>query len=501
MMKKRDYKKWTDVTDPDEDDVIEGMDPVVTLSKKIQPLQSIHNMIRDSQIVLIGESTHGTKEFYEFRCELTKTLIENGTIKGICIEGDWPDVSLMHMWVTNMSPNLTLDDIMDSAFCRFPRWMWCNTTIYDFLTWLREWNDSRPPEDRCGIFGIDLYSLRSSMAAVIDYLQKTDPDTAKIVKKYYSCFDEFGGDGERYGAFHAQAHRLDHPKCKEAFENSLQRIIAIGSTHANPTNDVHIQDMNFINQINALVVTSAEHYYRSIFNPHESSWEVRDTHFFKAFESVREHLLTTRGCSGVAVWAHNSHLGDARHTQKGARYKELNIGQLVKERYETQCISVGQLTYDGNVFAAKSWGKDGMEFKVKKAYPSSWEGLFHYISKLSGSDYFALDMREQEFKEQLEKDVGLRMERAIGVIYCPNTELQSHYFVADLARQFDILAWFQTTNALTQIGEPGHGNERKLLKEVVKDIFDKTPSFETKKASNIEIGEPPECKECENTAE
>ena len=446
-----DYSQWTDVSDPDDKCGLIDSDTVEFISTHMQTLDDVDMLVQDYPIVLIGESTHGTAEFYDYRCKLRQSLIELGLCKGVCIEGDWPDVSMMHMFVMNLTP-LTLDEVMNTTFDRFPRWMWRNTSIHAFVTWLREWNDQRPPVEKCGLFGLDLYSLNTSMNAVIDYLSKTNPEGAEMVREYYACFDQFGGDGQAYGAYHARRHILDHPKCQAAAEKAVDQINAIRQQHTPKTVDgIDREDLSFINEVNAQVVVDAERYYRAMFDPKISSWDVRDMHFFNTLERIRSHLLRTRGVNNVVVWAHNSHIGDARHTQKGSRYKELNIGQLVKEKYPHESIIVGQLTHQGSVTAASEWGDNAKTFQLKKALPSSWEGLLHYITEKTGTNCYALDFRVKDFRKHLDKTIGLCTERAVGVVYCPHTELQSHYFVADLSRQFDICVYFDITNALVAV--------------------------------------------------
>jgi len=355
----------------------------------------------------------------------------------------------LHRYVMGMSAD-TLEEAM-GGYHHFPRWMWRNQTMRDFVLWLHDHNQKLPVEQRCGIFGMDVYSLHLSMEAVLAHLASEDPELAKKVAREYSCFDKFGDDAQNYG-------RLVNYGAAKGCRNAAVRALSLVSSEfiadysrAAESQDLFTADETFIAQMNAEVVVAAEKYYTSMFDPEENSWNIRDTHFFKAFQRVREHFQTTRNASNMVLWAHNSHLGDARYTHlDGSRYtsgQELNIGQLLKESYGDACLLVGQLTNNGKVLASDDWGGKGRVKVVRDALNDSYEELFHVCVKKAESPDFALDLRVPEVEKVMISN-GIRLERAIGVIYRPQTERLSHYYFCNIARQFDLLCFFDKTSAV-----------------------------------------------------
>lgn len=374
---------------------------------------------------------------------------------GVCIEGDWPDVALLHCYVTLLTPDLTLEEAF-VGFTRFPRWMWRNEPVRDFVQWLRTHNAHLPPNKRCGIFGLDLYSLDTSMSAVIQFLEKNDPPNAILVKEFYSCFDRFGSDPQRYGMMATRS--FDKFSCRNAVLDALENVIQKTQQYSRPNNGIHTHDMAFINEINARVVVDAERYYSAMFDSSASSWEVRDNHFFDCLMRVRRHLASTRSDDRVVVWAHNSHLGDARATSTTVgSTKELNIGQLIKQTFPDNSLSIGQFTCTGEVTAALDWGGDQMTMKVTKSLTGSWEDLLHVVSIAAHMPQYMLNLVDNgSTKGALTRamEAGNKLERAIGVIYRPLTEMQSHYFTADLTAQFDICVWFDSSSAVGSLSVP-----------------------------------------------
>ncbi len=313
--------------------------------------------------------------------------------------------------------------------------MWRNTVVRHFVRWLRAHNLRQPPERRTGMFGLDLYSLHASMQAVVAYLERVDPGNAAAVRERYACFDRFGDDPQRYG--YATELQLGED-CRAAVHDALHRIAAQVESYARG-DGVTAADEAFLTEANARVAADAENYYRTMFAWDASSWNVRDRHMDETLCRVREHLRATRGSDRVVVWAHNSHLGDARATSMG-RGGEVNLGQLARERYGAEACSVGQFTFDGSVMAADDWGGPHRVMAVQPALPGSYEQLFHEVGPA-----FALDLRAPAVRQALG---GERLERAIGVIYRPDTERRSHYFSADLAAQFDVAVHVDRTRAL-----------------------------------------------------
>jgi len=426
---------------------------LMAVAEGCRPLEDAIALIKKSgaEIVSIGEGSHGTKEFYSFRCEITKQLITDGLCNCVLIESDWPDAAALHRYVMGMNPpEQSLNTIFEGLFMNFPRWMWRNETMRDFIQWLHDWNATMQPAERCGIFGLDVYSLHFSMSEVLNYLRKHSPETAELVAKEYSCFDKFGDDAQTYG----QIVQMGLAKgCRDSAINALKLIserCAMQYTGSKQSETLFAEDESFINQMNAHVIVDAEKYYTSMFNPLENSWNIRDTHFFDTLVRVRSHFLQTRGNNRVAVWAHNSHLGDARYAHLDASSRavhELNIGELINEQYGAQSISVGQLTYTGTVMAANDWGSNHKVKQVRKALPNSYEEFFHLCAEKTGTKNFSVDLRNHSVEKAL-RSGGNRLERAIGVIYRPQTERHSHYYFCDLAKQFDVMCFFDETSAV-----------------------------------------------------
>jgi erythromycin esterase-like protein len=377
-----DYKRFSSVKD--EASLFDSAD-LTSIANNLSPIVDATRIIKQSEAhtVAIGEGSHGTKEFYAIRCEITKQLILEKKCNCILIEGDWPDVAALHRFVIGMSPESTIDEAM-SGFLRFPRWMWRNETMKDFIQWLCDHNNKLPITQRCGIFGLDVYSLHLSMEAVVQHLESHDSETAALVRKDYSCFDKFGDDPQIYGML---VEKGLVSGCRNAAVHALQLV----SGHVKEKcpqqqddgqggDDVHLADEAFIAKMNAEVVVGAENYYISMFDATENSWNIRDTHFFNVFQKVHEHFQSTRDSANLVVWAHNSHLGDARYTHLDAsRFtsgRELNLGQLLKQTYGEGCLLVGQLTNTGTVMAADDWGDAGQVKKVRSALPGSYEEFF-----------------------------------------------------------------------------------------------------------------------------
>lgn len=412
------------------------------------PQSAIIDKVIDSKasIVMIGESSHGTQEHYAFRAELTKQLIEKGLCNGVFIEGDFPDTADLHHYVNGCGDSSLMECL--EKFERFPSWMWGNTVMRDFAIWLRDWNLKQPIMKRCGLFGLDLYSLHLSMQKVLEYLNERDKDMEKLVRKDYSCFGKL--DPQTYGMLVRQNLIKG---CEDACLNALKLVASNTQRFAksDPANNLTAIDSAFFNEINARVVCDAEHYYRAMFSD-ENSWNIRDSHFFDTLQRIRQHLQVTReGRDKAVVWAHNSHLGDARFTHlEQKRRRDLNIGQLVKESYPKDSICIGQLFNHGKVCAADEWGMPHEFKKVNEGLPNSYEDVFHHVSKKHGISSFALDMSNPEIQKVLEEP---RLERAIGVIYKPDTERWSHYYFCNILKQFDLVAWTDVTSNVIPLEE------------------------------------------------
>jgi erythromycin esterase-like protein len=386
-------------------------------------------------IVLIGEATHGTHEFYRYRADLTRALIERRGFAIVAVEADWPDAYRANRWVrrlgTDASPEQALDD-----FTRFPRWMWRNHEVVRFLRWLRAWNTDVTRDAHVGFYGLDLYSLHRSMAEVIGYLDRVDPPAARRARHGYACFDAFGDDVQSYGF--AASLNLQR-SCEDEAVTQLVELQRRAAEYASRDGHVAADDY-FVAEQNARVVRNAEVYYRAMFRGGVESWNIRDQHMMATLVTLIEHAGRQGRSAKVVVWAHNSHLGDARATSM-ADIGELNLGQLVRERYGAACASVGMTTHEGEVTATHEWDEPAALRTVQPSLRGSYERLFHH-TRLPA---FVLPLNDRDVVAAL---AGPRPERAIGVIYRPETERTSHYFTARLPRQFSAVVHVDRTHAL-----------------------------------------------------
>ena len=388
--------------------------------------------IGDSRIVLLGEASHGTSEFYRMRDRITRALIEQKGFTAIAVEADWPDAAVVDAYVRHRPPSPPRFEM----FSRFPTWMWRNAEVRDLVEWLRFHNSTVEERARQVSFhGLDLYSMYTSRDAVLAYLEGVDPDAASVARHRYACLTPWQQDPARYG--HA-VMTGSFAGCEDGVVATLTDLLRQRMEYATADGDAFIEAAQ-----NAMVVANAERYYRVMYHGSRESWNLRDLHMFETLGLVRSH----RGPGAkVIVWEHNSHVGDASATEMGAR-GEHNVGMLTRREYGDAAFIVGFGTDRGTVAAATDWGGP-MEVKsVRPSHPESYERVCHD----SGVPAFALHLREPdrpELREELERP---RLERAIGVIYRPETELQSHYFQASLPRQFDEYIWFDETRAVTPV--------------------------------------------------
>jgi erythromycin esterase-like protein len=391
--------------------------------------------VGEAQVVLLGEASHGTHEFYRERARITRRLITEKGFGAVVVEADWPDAYRVNTFVRGRPGDEEAVDAL-TGFKRFPTWMWRNADVLDFVGWLRDHNDHLPREqDRAGFFGLDLYSLHTSMQAVLGYLDKVDPEAARRARSRYACFDHFGEDPQTYG--YATSFGLAD-NCQDDVVATLVEITRRALDYARRDGLVAADEF-FQAEQNARLVKNAEAYYRSMFGGRASSWNLRDQHMTETLEVVIAHLEHTGRASKVAVWAHNSHLGDARFTEMGEG-GEVNVGQLVRERFGAAVVNVGFTTYTGSVTAASDWDGPAERKRVVPALAGSYEALLHEV----GHPRMLLRLGA-------EAPAGLhepRLERAIGVIYRPETERVSHYFHARLPQQFDVVLHFDETRAV-----------------------------------------------------
>lgn len=409
------------------------------------------DLIGDARFVLLGEATHGTHEFYEQRAEITKRLVREKGFTAVAVEADWPDADRVNRYVRAAGDDRDADEALD-GFARFPQWMWRNTVVRDLVAWLRADNDARSPGTAAtGFYGLDLYSLRASIAAVVGYLDRIDPEAADRARRRYGCFDHVGDDAQTYG--YATSLGAAEP-CEDAVVAQLVELQRRAAELAGRDGRV-AEDRFFDAEQNARLAKNAEAYYRAMFRGRVSSWNLRDRHMADTLDALVAHLDRGGGRTKVAVWAHNSHLGDARATQMGAA-GELNLGQLVRERHGPETVIVGFGTYAGTVTAASDWDAPAERKRVRPGLPGSSEALFHEVAQGAAGPRFLLTLRGGgEAAERLRQP---RLQRAIGVVYRPETERLSHYLDARLADQFDALIHLDETRAVEPL-EPTAGWE------------------------------------------
>lgn len=421
--------------------VEEPRDPVPLIASAAEPLPEIGDpafgrladRYGDARVVLIGEATHGTSEFYRARVELTKRLISEHGFTIVAAEADWPDAARIDRYVRGRADGAAGAPV----FARFPTWMWRNAEVRAFIDWLHAHNAATvEPASRVGFYGLDLYSLHASIAEVLDYLDRHDPEAARAARERYGCLTPWQHDPATYGR---AAMRPGFRTCEQAVVAALRDLLAGRLEYAAQDGEGFLDAAQ-----NARLVAAAERYYRTMYYGAAESWNLRDRHMFETLQAV----LAARGSDARAVvWAHNSHIGDASATEMGKVRGELNIGQLCREAYGDRARLIGFGTDRGTVAAASDW--DGpMEIKqVRPAHQDSYERL----CRDSRSERFLLDLRADGQDALRHALLQPRLERAIGVIYRPETELSSHYFEAQLPRQFDARLWFEETTAVTPL--------------------------------------------------
>jgi erythromycin esterase-like protein len=405
----------------------------------------------DARYALLGEATHGTHEFYRARAEITKRLITEKGFSLVAWEADWPDALRVNRFVQHRGGDRTPEEALD-GFKRFPIWMWRNQEIVRLVAWLREYNAQRPRKDPpVGVYGLDLYSLHTSMAAVIAYLETIDPEAAAEARRRYACFEDFGDDPQSYGMTAALHRSLS---CEEQV---VQQLIALQQQAGEllRRDGPLAEDEFFYAEQNALVAKNAEKYYRAMYRGRPNTWNLRDTHMVDTLDNLISHFSRRDDRAKALVWAHNSHLGDASATQMSRR-DELNVGQLVRERHREQAVLVGFTTSTGTVTAASDWGGITERKRVLPAMEGSFERLFH--ESASGDFMLRFDTNPA-----LRSSLGSELlERAIGVIYLPETERYSHYFFADLGKQFDVVLHYDETRAVEPLEKTSEWDDAEL---------------------------------------
>ena len=391
-------------------------------------------LVGDARVVTLGESTHGTDEFYRERARITQRLITEKGFSAVAIEGDWPDAFRVNQYVRGIGQDASAEQAL-SSFTQFPQWMWRNEAVRDLVSWMRTQNNARPVAQRVGFYGLDVYSLHESIDEVLTYLDRVDPASAGRVRGWYACFNASRPDAQSYGA-----GTRGGTSCQNQAALAVTELTNRANTR--PSDPVEAEAL-FSAVRNANSVANAERYFRTMYQGGASTWNIRDEEMADNLIALEQHLATTTGRQAkVVVWAHNTHVGDARVTQPGEE-GEHNIGQLVRQRLGDASVLVGFHTYAGSVFAARAWGEAGFDQPLRPARGDSYAGIFH----ATGVPNFLLLLRNAgPLAEALSAPSTLQ--RAVGVVYAPTTELQSHYIRARLGQQFDAVVFFDSSRAV-----------------------------------------------------
>jgi protein-L-isoaspartate(D-aspartate) O-methyltransferase len=401
-------------------------------------LDNFMRRVGDSKLVLLGEATHGTSEFYRMRARISQELIERAGFDFVAVEADWPDAARIDAWVMG---GRRLSHVDFTPFARFPSWMWRNEEVHSFATWLRAHNrelTGSRADRRVGFHGLDLYSMFTSIAAVLAYLDDVDADAARSARTRYGTLTPWQQDPIAYG----------RAVLAGRYESSEQAVVAmLRDLLARRLEYTHSDGERFFDAAqNARVVANAERYYRSIYYGSVESWNLRDSHMFDTLESL--FTFYGPGARGI-VWEHNSHVGNAAATEMKAR-GEHNVGELCRKKYGDGVYIVGFGTDHGTVAAASDWDEPMQRMRVRPARPDSYERICHETALPA----FNLALREPKQASLRQELLEARLERAIGVVYRPESERQSHYFNAVLPAQFDEYVWFDETRAVTPIEGP-----------------------------------------------
>lgn len=414
-----------------------------------------------SRFVLMGEASHGTAEFYRERINLSKELIKEFDFDAVVIEGDWPDTYRLTQYINGETHGQSSEEAL-FGFMRFPTWMWRNEEMLHFIQWLKQFNDGHVrgslANKKISIYGMDLYSMFTSMDLVVHYLKQIDPTIAQRAKKRFACFDHFQKNAQLYGYLCTYSSKIKD--CKNEVIDQLIDIIRL-EKYAQSLSD-YSNEQYFSTVQNVKLVKNAERYYRTMFSGKASSWNLRDHHMVEVIADIDRHISKRKGSPAkIIVWAHNSHIGDASFTQQG-RGGEISVGQLMRVRYPNETFLLGFTTYTGTVTAASEWDGVAERKEVQPGMAGSFEKLFH---DLEIEKFYLIFKNFPKVVKALPLNY---LERAIGVVYLPETERQSHYFYSDIAKQFDAIIHIDKTSAVKPL--------ELLSKPVKKDVPETYPS-------------------------
>lgn len=401
--------------------------------------------IGDAKYVLLGEASHGTSEFYGWRTEITKRLVSEKGFSFIAVEGDWPDCYKVNDYVKQIShAGPSIFGVLQT-FSRWPTWMWANREIIELVDWLRRYNENKKDGRKVGFFGLDVYSLWESLDAVLRYIKKNYPDSLDAAIRAYNCFEPFGRDAEEY----AKATAFIPQSCEDEVVEMLRDLRKNARTRTDRSKTDNQEEAYFNAEQNAAVTKNAELYYRTMLKGGSESWNIRDGHMMSTLESLMKFHGSDSKC---IVWAHNTHIGDARATDM-RKARMVNLGQLAREQAgRGNVVLVGFGTYEGTVIAAKEWDGRVERMKVPPAIDKSWDSLLHKKCRdeqPAGDKLFI-------FAEEERTSLPLfpMGQRAIGVVYNPSYEKYTNYTETDLPERYDALLFVDKTNALHPVHMP-----------------------------------------------
>jgi erythromycin esterase-like protein len=407
-------------------------------------MENLIPFLSTKKVVMLGEASHGTQEFYHWRRRLTEELMAKHGFSIVAVEGDWPDCMKINEWVRGELDEKQFPHAKDvvKTFERWPTWMWCNQEICELMGWMKKFNKDKSTENQVGFFGLDVYSFFESMDAVVTRLSPVDPTLAKLAQKRYSYFSRFNRDEQKYIESLFTYPEGGKTQAVEMLRDLLR---------------VRIEEMNlaqgrvyFDATQNARIVNNAENYYRAMIFGRDTSWNVRDSHMMETLEV----LMKFHNNPKVIIWAHNTHIGDYEYTEMKQR-GEVNIGGLARKKFGSDVALVGFSTYEGSVLAGRRWGAPMQMMKVPPARSDSWDALLHFVARERGeaSYYFVMDDLSADSKKLLSTNKG---QRAIGVVYRPEDEARGNYVPTILLKRYDALIFINKTVALQKPLEPEH---------------------------------------------
>ena len=401
-----------------------GLDHSIPLKNPVD-LDELIKDIGDARFVLLGDSTHGTHEFYYWRSHISKRLISEKNFNIICVEGDWPDCYLVNRFVKSypFSGRDSVDIL--SNFNRWPNWLWGNYEMVAFLDWLKNHNSNFSIHKRVGFYGLDLFSLWESLDFLADYLKERDPLSYASVLKVQTCFENFKNfEGVEYGRF----VKDKFPVCSEPLEYLLSNI------RKNMFNYNGDEEADFNAEQNALVSLNAERYFHVMFSKGESAWNIRDKHMFDTVTRLYNYHGPD---SKFIIWAHNNHVGDARFYDFGKK-GFLNLGECLQEHFSEEGVyKVGFSYYQGDILASDQWSGEMKKIKTAKAKLNSWEQICH---KMAIGDFYFFTRNWPEVNKNV-------IQRALGVVYDSSQEYHN-YIDCNMKKVFDALFYIERGTAL-----------------------------------------------------